>query len=133
MTLYLDASALVKRYLVEPGSDAIRRATDLAERRFMSRVGFVETFGTLARRSHAARIEQFRSEWPLIHVIELREALAERAAELAGSSRLGALDAVHLASALMLPADDVVFATWDRRLHAAAQAHGLAMLPEALA
>jgi hypothetical protein len=42
------------------------------------------------------------------------------------------MDALHLAAALMLPRDDLLLATWDRRLHAAAGAEGLALTPEKL-
>jgi len=45
---------------------------------------------------------------------------------------LRALDALHLASALSLDAEDVIFATWDARLHRAAREHGLRTLPAAL-
>jgi predicted nucleic acid-binding protein len=131
--LYLDASAWIKRYLVESGSDVVREAAAAAEERFMLRIGFVETVAAIAREAGAARVQEFRSDWPLMTVVEVDEALAERAAELAVSDRLGALDALHLASALLIPGEDVVLATWDRRLHAAAQARGLATLPEALA
>jgi prevent-host-death family protein len=39
---------------------------------------------------------------------------------------------LHLAAALMLPRDDLLLATWDRRLHAAAGAEGLGLIPERL-
>jgi len=39
------------------------------------------------------------------------------------------LDALHLAAAVLLPPADLVVATWDRRLHAAALAVGLRVLP----
>jgi uncharacterized protein len=42
------------------------------------------------------------------------------------------LDALHLAAALVLPEEDLVFAVWDRRLHAAARAEGLQTLPDTL-
>jgi hypothetical protein len=32
----------------------------------------------------------------------------------------------------MLPQDDLLLATWDRRLHAAAGAEGLGLIPETL-
>ncbi len=51
---------------------------------------------------------------------------------LAVQHGLKTLDAIHLASAMMIAADDLTFATWDRRLHAAAQAEGLTTLPASL-
>jgi hypothetical protein len=44
----------------------------------------------------------------------------------------GAGPARLLAAALLLPRDDLVLATWDRRLHAAAAAEGLTLTPEKL-
>ena len=51
---------------------------------------------------------------------------------LAVERELRSLDALHLAAALLLPRNDLVLATWDRRLHAAARAEGLAVLPAVL-
>jgi predicted nucleic acid-binding protein len=45
---------------------------------------------------------------------------------------LRSLDALHLASALVLPREDLTVAVWDRRLHAAARADGLELFPEIL-
>jgi predicted nucleic acid-binding protein len=59
--------------------------------------------------------------------------LVEHAAALCLDRDLRSLDALHLAAALVLPGDDLVFATWDRRLHAAAGAEGLQRLPDHLA
>ena len=49
-----------------------------------------------------------------------------------GATRLGALDAIHLASALSIatPEDRPTFVTFDRRLGEAALAEGLTVLPE---
>jgi predicted nucleic acid-binding protein len=65
-------------------------------------------------------------------VIEVDQRLVEHAAELAIDRELRSLDALHLAAALVLPRDDLVLATWDRRLHASAGAAGLQLIPEAL-
>jgi predicted nucleic acid-binding protein len=65
-------------------------------------------------------------------VIEVDTALAEHAAQLALSAGLRSLDALHLAAALVLRADDLTVATWDARLHRAASDQGLATLPTTL-
>jgi len=65
-------------------------------------------------------------------VVEIDRALVEHAAALTIDRELRSLDSLHLAAALVPPADDLVFATWDRRLHAAAGVEGLARLPERL-
>jgi predicted nucleic acid-binding protein len=73
-----------------------------------------------------------REEWPAFGAIEVDQDLVEQGAALAQSRDLRSLDALHLAAALVLPQSDLIIATWDRRLHAAARAEGLALLPAEL-
>lgn len=111
----------------------MRKAMSMAEAWFMCRAGYVETVravGSVAGRSAARRV---REEWGSIGVLEVDQALAEQAAALALAHELRSLDALHLAAALLLPVDDLVLATWDRRLHTAARERGLQVLPETIA
>lgn len=122
----------MKRYVSEPGSDLARKAMGEADGWFMCRVGYVETVravGLVAGRRAARRV---RDEWSSIGVLEVDHALAEAAAALALAHELRSLDALHLASALLLPVHDLVLATWDRRLQAAGREHGLRVLPETI-
>jgi predicted nucleic acid-binding protein len=132
LNLYLDASALVKRYVEEAGSDDVLVAMGLAERCSMCRVGFVETVGAVAREGESKDVARAKRDLASFHVVELNRALAERAATLAVDHRLRALDAIHLAAALDLAAEDRMIATWDARLHRAARQCGLRTLPAAL-
>ena len=59
-----------------------------------------------------------------MRIIGVDEALARTAGELAAEHRLRGYDAVHLASALAVNAADVLLATWDKTLAAAALATG---------
>jgi len=99
---------------------------------FICRIGFVETVRAVRIAGGGGAAAALRREWPAFGIIEVDERLAEHAAKLALSRDLRSLDALHLAAALVLPSTDLVFATWDRRLHAAARAEGLAPLPESL-
>ncbi len=65
-------------------------------------------------------------------MIEVDQRLVEDAARLAIDRELRSMDALHLAAALVLPREDLLLATWDRRLHAAGKAEGLALMPEKL-
>jgi predicted nucleic acid-binding protein len=58
--------------------------------------------------------------------------LASDAAQLAVEHGLRSLDALHLGAALALPQDELLLATWDKRLHAAAMSEGIPRLPEIL-
>jgi uncharacterized protein len=132
LIVYLDASALVKRYVDEEGSDAVLDAMVSEADWVMCRIGYVETAGAVARGGGPEDLERFRRDWSFIDVVEVSQALVERAVRLAVSTRLRALDALHLAAALSVPSADVLFATWDIRLHRAARDHGLRTLPATL-
>lgn len=100
---------------------------------FMCRVGFVETSRAVGLAAGSSVARRFHQEWPAFDVIEVDQALAEDAAELASTDALRSLDALHLAAVLLLPRERLSVATWDRRLHDAAMARGLRVVPERLA
>ena len=122
----------MKRYVAEPGSDLVRAEMDGADGWFVSRVGFVEVARALALAAGRSAADAFKREWPAFGVIEIDQDLVERAAALAARRHLRSIDALHLASALLLPQGDRVMATWDVRLHAGAKAEGVNVLPEHL-
>lgn len=131
--LYLDASALVKRYVAEDGSDDVLEAMNGASALSMCRVGFVETLRAVGRAGERRDIRRFETDWLSFDIVEIDRALTESAAQLALSHELRSLDALHLAAALALPAPDLTLATWDVRLHRAAGEQGLSTLPATLA
>jgi uncharacterized protein len=105
---------------------------DGADEWFVSRVGFVEVSRALSLAGGRTAARGFEGEWPAFAVIEVDQRLVERASALAVKRGLRSLDALHLASALLLPRDGVVVATWDRRLHAAGLAESVELLPRSL-
>lgn len=130
--LYLDASAFVKRYIEEDGSELVISTMENSRAWSMCRVGYVETVRAVGLAGGRKAIKRVEADWPSIDVVEIDSALAEHAAELALSTELRSLDALHLAAALLLPSEDLTVATWDSRLHRAARDQGLATLPAAL-
>jgi predicted nucleic acid-binding protein len=117
--------------VAEPGSEDVVAAMRDAARRVVSRVGYVEAtraIGVAAGRRSAA-LRRFEAEWPSLDVVEVDQRLAEGAARLALDHDLRTLDSLHLASALALPGENRVLATWDRRLREAARARGVELLP----
>jgi predicted nucleic acid-binding protein len=105
---------------------------DGADGWFVCRVGFVEAARAVGLAGGRAPARAFRDEWPAFGVIEVDQDLVERASALAVKRELRSLDAMHLAAALLLPREDLVLATWDRRLHLAARAESLDVLPGSL-
>jgi uncharacterized protein len=99
---------------------------------FMCRVGYLETARAVGLVGSPSAVRAVQREWAAFSVIEVDQDLVERATELALAHDLRSLDALHLASALVLPPEELIVAVWDRRLHAAARAEGLGLFPETL-
>jgi predicted nucleic acid-binding protein len=118
--------------VAESGSEIVRDEMDRANGWFMCRAGFVETTRAVGLTAGRAAAKAVSEEWAAFGVIEVDQRLVEDAANIAIAAGLRSLDALHLAAALILPRDDLRLLTWDRRLHAAASAEGLQVLPEAL-
>jgi predicted nucleic acid-binding protein len=99
---------------------------------FMCRIGYLETVRAVGLVGGPSAVRAAQKEWSALNVIEVDQDLVDRAAELARAHELRSLDALHLASALVLPREDLIVAVWDRRLHSAARAEGLGLFPESL-
>lgn len=142
MICYLDTSALVKLYVREQGTAAVRRVASEAEAVSTSMVAYAEARAAFARllrerpksgARHRARVAQFDRDWNRYAVVEMTAAIARRSGEIAELHGLRGFDAIHLASALWLTSaysGDLVFMAFDRRLTAAAQAAGLVVSPQ---
>ena len=134
MILYHDTSSLVKLYVSEPGTEAVRRLVERAEIVSTSVVAYAEGRAALARRrrersltpdGHRRAKAAFESDWPRLLTLEVAERLARRAGDLAERHRLRGFDALHLASFLTLVeefgGEEVRFAAADRALERAAR------------
>ena len=144
MIVYLDASALVKRYVTEPGSAAVN--TLLAESAalgtsLITRAEVAAALGKAARTKvvseadAAAALRAFAGDWVDLARLRLNEATVTRAASLAWDHGLRGYDAVHLATALLwreLMDAPVTLATFDRQLWDAASRLGFAAWPETI-
>lgn len=141
MILYLDASALVKRYIVEAGSVEVNDAVVAADSTGTGIISRAEVAAALAKavRMNAltkdeaeASLTLFRSQWADLVRIRATEALVSRADSLAWEFNLRGYDAVHLAAAILWQdsmGKPVTLATFDKPLWLAAQRIGLLPLP----
>jgi predicted nucleic acid-binding protein len=118
--------------VAEPGSDGVRELMGHADGWFICRVGYVETARAVGLAGSPSAVRAVQREWAAFGVIEVDQDLVEGAAELALAHELRSLAALHLASALVLPREDLIMAVWDRRLRAAGRAEGLGLFPEVL-
>lgn len=138
--VYFDSSALVKLVIEEDGSVLANELWNGCEAALSSRLAFPEVCAALAaahrnrRLSNEASVkarELWARLWPSINAIELTQAVSDRAGVLARTGALRGADAVHLASAEVLPRSSIV-AVWDQRLHAAAGDAGWWLAPAVL-
>lgn len=144
MILYLDASALVKRYVAEAGASEVAEAIAAAEVVGTSLISRAETAaalakavraGTLTRQEAASALQVFRSEWPNLVRVQATEVLVARADELAWELGLRGYDAVHLASALLWQdgmGERVTVATFDQALWDVVEQRGMIAFPDDL-
>lgn len=141
MILYLDTSAIVKLYVDEEGSPLVRSAVEASSAVATSRIAYAETRAALAAAARQGRITAeersaaaaaFRADWRSFSVVHVTQELVELAADLAEEKALRGLDAVHLASSVLLlqrTGQEVWFLSWDRHLNQAAAEMGLATEP----
>lgn len=142
MILYLDTSALIKRYVNETGSPDVRewlrsaddKATVLITRAEMSAaLNRLLRMKFLSQNDHASALTEFRADWMYYHRLPVTEPLVARAEALACEHNLRGYDAIHLAAALTwqdLLGLPVTVVTYDKELTEAARALGMEVLPE---
>lgn len=140
MIAYFDTSAIVPLIIEEPGSEACASAWDDASRVSSTRLLYVEARAALAqaRRTGRATARQVRAavgeldeRYAEFDLIEVDDTLVRGAGELADAHGLRGYDAVHLAAATQIAADDLVLVAGDRILLAAAAAVGISTVPVA--
>lgn len=134
MTLYLDTSSVIKLYVSESGSDAVRALVKAASVVTTSVVTYAETRAALARLRReravstpalASAKREFNDQWPMFLAMETTDSLSREAGELAEKYRLRGFDSIHLASfaevARRAGPRDTRFSSFDDRLNRAAK------------
>jgi predicted nucleic acid-binding protein len=144
VSVYIDASALVKRYVTEMGSADVVALTTGAAAVATALVTRAEVAAAFARAVRVGVLDdvggrraqrRFSREWPDFMRVPVTEALVARAETLAWAHGLRGYDAVQLASALTWQdalGQEIVLATFDRQLWEAAPQAGLRAWPERL-
>ena len=135
--IYLDSSALVKRYLKETGTDVVNSIILSSKAKATSKLSYPEILSAFARKHrtneighgllHSA-INKFEGDWLQLYVIEFSDEILQPIKQVSQKYPLKAADTVHLASALWLRSStkaDVTFVASDSRLLEAAQRENL--------
>ena len=141
MILYLDASALVKRYIHEKESQNVNAWIGAAEMVVTGLISRVEVAAAIARAGRMslispeatnAALRQFRSEWESLQRLPISENTVIRGDALACEHNLRGYDATHLACALIWQETlgvPVTMASFDSQLLEAARNEKMASLP----
>jgi len=136
VTRYYDASALVKRYVRETGSNAVRRllasgvaaSSRLSEVEISSGIARRTREGTLTIRQRDRMLTVLQRDMPALAIVEMVPEVTAEARALLLRHPLRAADAIQLASCLYLQrqlAQPVPFVAFDRRLLDAARAEAV--------
>jgi predicted nucleic acid-binding protein len=141
MILYLDTSALVKRYFDEKHSSEVISAWKSSLGIATSAVAYAELLAAVYRKASQVRVNRaqvenvvalFLEDWSSFIIVEVDNRLNETIHKVIASHALRGFDAIHLASALVIGSavsDEFLFACYNDRLNHAARAEGLQTLP----
>ncbi len=144
MILYLDISALIKRYVGETYSAELIDLVENADLVGTSVLTHVEMAAALAKATRQRWVQpeaaqqswqDFLRHWPAYTRLNISTTLLDRASALAWGSGLRGYDAVHLASAMVWQdsiGTPVMLATFDRELWIAGEKERLSLWPEQL-
>jgi predicted nucleic acid-binding protein len=127
--LFLDTSALVKRFVEEDGTAVLLALMDQDPDWAASALAMAEAEVTLCHRGldereEAAQRLRLRRDWERFTVVPVDAQCLLEAAEIGCTAKVRTLDAIHLAAAARLP-KPLAFVTFDRRQAAAAPGLGL--------
>lgn len=129
MTTYVDTSALLKRYVEEFDSEVAHEFLAADPVLVTSWVTLIELRRNLARLiegpKQPAVQAQVTADLDAFAMIACDEVTAHLAANIGETLGVRSLDAIHLASAKRLQADNLVFLTFDLRQAQAARSLGL--------
>ena len=141
MILYLDTSALVKKYFRETGSSKVILQWKKARAIATSSIAYAEAMASFYRKRSEAYISadafhviiaSFREDWRSLICVQVNDDLNDMIDKIISQHPLRGFDAIHLASALILheaAPEDFLFACFDQRLVQAAVAEDLKPLP----
>ena len=132
MSLYVDTSALLKRYVAEADSDLYDAYLHADPLWVTARPTMIETRRNLARLLagrdlHRAQ-QAFRTDWERMHVVEIDNVLCDLAADLAEITGARTLDALHLAAARRVGGGSLPLLTADLRQAQIARSLGWTVL-----
>lgn len=137
MIIYLDTSAILKRYFQESFSEYVESKWNQAAAVVSSSVAYAETMATMYRKKKETGLEDniiqeardtFKKDWNSFIRVEVTKDLNHYVDKVLQKHFLRGFDAIHLASALMIHERfplNFFFACFDQRLNQAAKLESL--------
>ena len=136
--IYLDTSALVKRFVAEVGSDRVGRLIVEEASVATAKIAYPEIYSGLTRKrrekdlsrsDYELACRQFEMDWEAYIRVDLSDEILNISRDLIQRYPLRGFDAVHLASAVYLQkalGEPISFVAADKRLLEAAHHESLA-------
>jgi len=136
--IYLDTSALVKRFVAEAGSDRVGRLIVEETSVATAKIAYAEIYSGLTRKwreealsrsDYELACRQFEMDWGAYIRVDLYDEILNISRDLIQRYPLRGFDAVHLASAVYLQkalGEPISFVAADKRLLEAAHQESLA-------
>ena len=140
MIVYCDTSALVKLFVLEASSDAVRKTCKAASHVVVSHITWVEMCAAFALKQRTGQIDaettaraltELRDEWNRYQKLGLDQDLITQAGSFAQQFGLRAYDSVQLASARALHQQlgrNMALCCFDQQINAAAGKLGIAVV-----
>ena len=137
MIVFCDTSALVKLYLSEVESDAVKALAVNSEVVAACRIAWAEAHAALSRRAREVPADTLSigqakqalaADWPHYLIVDVTQAVVARAGDFADTFALRGYDSVQLAAAYeakQVSGLPLTFACFDSRLNKAAQVLGM--------
>lgn len=138
--IYIDSSALIKKYVVEKGTPEVRRFFSGGEVLWTSKMSHAEVWSAFARRRRARHLtaaqygliaKSFERGWRSFAVVELSDDVMGMIRKLVEQHPLKAFDAIQLASVIWAKrnlGEPVVFVGADAPLLKAAEGAALTVV-----
>jgi len=132
LSLYVDSSALLKRYVDEPDSDLVEELLRSDPDLITARHTVIEIRRNLARLLADRELSRIRAAFDddlaAFALVELDATTCESAAAIAEVTGVRTLDALHLAAAQRVGGTAIPFCTFDVRQAQAARSLGFSVI-----
>ena len=129
MNLFCDTSALIKKYIIETGSDKFNKLLNKADNVYVSAITEIESISTFKRllienaideNDYDILINEFEIDYQYYSIIPLDDQIIKNAIKLIDKYQLKSLDSIQLGTVIYLKDEIDSFIACDEKLIKAA-------------